>query len=93
MLVFVSEHLFSPKISPLRRVAFSMATKRVSPPTLPSELWIYIHRLALLDISPLAKVYAEEDVIKHNATPEDPVNDRQLQWFLRVHLPGLVAKH
>ncbi|KAJ6580894.1 hypothetical protein B0H19DRAFT_1228440 [Mycena capillaripes] len=84
VLIFVSEHLFSHKFSSVRRVAFSMAGKRVSTPTLPPELWICIHRLAVLDISPLAKVYADDDVIKHSATPEDPVNDHQLQRFLRA---------
>jgi hypothetical protein len=89
VLIFVSEHLFSPKLSYVRRrVAFAMAKnlKRDSAPSLPPELWIYIHRLAVLDISPLAKVYAQADVIKHSAMHDDPVSERELKRFLKVSI-------
>ncbi|KAJ7663865.1 hypothetical protein DFH06DRAFT_1324377 [Mycena polygramma] len=53
-------------------------------PSLPPELWMYIHRLALSDLSPLARLYANDGVVRHSTTPDDPVNDRQLQRFLKV---------
>ncbi|KAJ6572307.1 hypothetical protein B0H19DRAFT_1231808 [Mycena capillaripes] len=60
-----------------------MLGKRVSEPvpTLPPELWIYIHRLALLDISPFAKVSSRGQVIDYISLPDDPLNHRELQRF------------
>ncbi|KAJ7749210.1 hypothetical protein B0H16DRAFT_1888261 [Mycena metata] len=63
-----------------------MSRRRVSTPSLPPELWIYIHRLALSNLSPLAKIYASSDtIIRSGAKPDDhPANDRDLQLFLKA---------
>jgi hypothetical protein len=52
---------------------------------LPPELWIYIHRLAVSDISPLANVYMQDEVVKYSGAPDHPLNDQELQRFLKVH--------
>ncbi|KAJ7197354.1 hypothetical protein GGX14DRAFT_667815 [Mycena pura] len=55
VLVLVSHHVVVvPKPAPL-----AMRGNRVSLPFLPPELWIYIHRLAIEDVSPLRKAYRE----------------------------------
>jgi hypothetical protein len=53
-------------------------------PTLPLEIWLYIHRLAVSDSLPPAEV---DEVIKYGGmTPDHPLNDRDLQNFLKVYI-------
>ncbi|KAJ7778398.1 hypothetical protein B0H16DRAFT_1711902 [Mycena metata] len=83
VLVYVSERLLSPKFIWDKPTTLAMSHRRGSTPSLPPELWIYIHRLALSTLSPLAKIYASNDtIIRSGAKPDDPVNDRNLQLFL-----------
>ncbi|KAJ7034587.1 hypothetical protein C8F04DRAFT_1101482 [Mycena alexandri] len=85
VLVYVSERLLSPKFIWETPNALAMSRRRVSTPSLPPELWIYIHRLALSNLSPLAKIYASNDtIIRNGAKPDDPANDRDLQLFLKA---------
>ncbi|KAJ6552749.1 hypothetical protein B0H19DRAFT_1263201 [Mycena capillaripes] len=53
----------------------------VSGPSLPPELWILIHRLALLDISPLAEVYSEDKITQYGTRPDNPLKHSELQRF------------
>ncbi|KAJ6572281.1 hypothetical protein B0H19DRAFT_681159 [Mycena capillaripes] len=55
-----------------------------SKPSLPPELWMYIHRLALSDISPLAKVYSEDEIIQYRTKPDYPLKHSELQRFLEA---------
>ncbi|KAJ7197363.1 hypothetical protein GGX14DRAFT_471130 [Mycena pura] len=50
-------------------------------PSLPPELWIYIHRLAVEDISPL-RCYEDHDPI--NDADTDPLDDHHVRRFLKV---------
>ncbi|KAJ7742131.1 hypothetical protein DFH07DRAFT_943371 [Mycena maculata] len=74
VLVFVTEP-FHLTISPKSMLP---PRKHVFTPSLPSELWIYIHRLATADMSPLS-----------SATPNS-VTDRDMERFLKV-LRGVPA--
>ncbi|KAJ7150844.1 hypothetical protein C8R43DRAFT_1005396 [Mycena crocata] len=85
MLVFVSKHdhdscLFLPTLSPAIRMLPppSGQRKRVSAPSLPAELWIYIHHLATRELSPLAEVFGNA------AATEDPLSDRDMLRFLQA---------
>ncbi|KAJ6572280.1 hypothetical protein B0H19DRAFT_1231792 [Mycena capillaripes] len=61
-----------------------MSDQRVSGPSLPAELWMFIHRMALSDISPLAKVYSEDEIMQYNTTADLPLKHRELQRFLEA---------
>ncbi|KAJ7440815.1 hypothetical protein B0H11DRAFT_2098395 [Mycena galericulata] len=50
-------------------------------PNLPPELWAYIQRLAVTDISPLAKLYSDVDFV---ATTYEPLDARGLEPFLKT---------
>ncbi|KAJ7449195.1 hypothetical protein FB451DRAFT_1187294 [Mycena latifolia] len=54
-------------------------SERSTAPVLPPELWIHIHRLATLDISPLIGAYDES-----RAIPADPHNEHDLQRYLQI---------
>ncbi|KAJ7154549.1 hypothetical protein C8R46DRAFT_1356600 [Mycena filopes] len=85
VLVYVAERLLSPKFIVQQPNTFTMSRRRVPMPSLPPELWLYIHRLALSELSPLAKIDARDDIIIRNgAKPDDPVNDREVQRFLKA---------
>ncbi|KAJ7306852.1 hypothetical protein DFH08DRAFT_1088882 [Mycena albidolilacea] len=81
VIVFVTTFLLSPKTFPVSE--FTMAGARGSPPDLPAELWMYIHRLALSDISPLAKLHAQDETIRYNG-PEHPMSDKNLKPFFKA---------
>ncbi|KAF8217609.1 hypothetical protein K438DRAFT_1952495 [Mycena galopus ATCC 62051] len=61
-----------------------MRRKRGSPSSLPPELWLYIHRLAVSHLSPLARLYSDEDVIVKHETTLDPLSNCELLVFLRA---------
>ncbi|KAJ6572282.1 hypothetical protein B0H19DRAFT_681156 [Mycena capillaripes] len=67
-----------------RRPRLLQAAMSVSEPSLPPELWLFIHRLALSDISPLVEVYSEDEIIQYSTTPDYPLNYSQLQRFLEA---------
>ncbi|KAF7377171.1 hypothetical protein MSAN_00136400 [Mycena sanguinolenta] len=52
--------------------------------SLPLELWLYIHRLTVSHLYPLAELHADENVIIKAATALDPLNGRKLQGFLEA---------
>ncbi|KAJ7749200.1 hypothetical protein B0H16DRAFT_892301 [Mycena metata] len=85
VLVYVSERLLSPKF-----ITLAMSRRRVSTPSLPLELWTYIHRLALSNLSPLAKIYASDDTIidirSGVKSDNHAANVRDLQLFLKAAL-------
>ncbi|KAJ6469333.1 hypothetical protein C8R45DRAFT_1166874 [Mycena sanguinolenta] len=67
----------------MRRLA--VRGKLSSGSSLPLELWLYIHRLAVSHLYPLAELNADEDVIvKHDTALSDPLNSRKLQDFLEA---------
>ena len=69
----------------MRRLA--VRGKLSSGSSLPLELWLHIHRLAVSHLYPLAELHADEDVIiKHDTALSDPLNSRKLQDFLEVFL-------
>ena len=53
--------------------------RRVSASALPPELWLYIRGMRY----PLANVCDMQD--KVILTPDDPLNERELRPFLKVH--------
>ncbi|KAF8217605.1 hypothetical protein K438DRAFT_1795317 [Mycena galopus ATCC 62051] len=61
-----------------------MAGTRVNAPTLPYELWLYIHRLAVSDISPVARDCVQDEAVKYSGRPDHPLNDQDLQRFLKA---------
>ncbi|KAJ7836039.1 hypothetical protein B0H14DRAFT_3870904, partial [Mycena olivaceomarginata] len=81
VIVFVTTFLLSPKTFPVSEL--TMAGARGSPPDLPAELWMYIHRLALSDISPLAKLHAQDEIIRYIG-PEHPMSDKDLKPFFKA---------
>ncbi|KAJ7825061.1 hypothetical protein B0H14DRAFT_3874642 [Mycena olivaceomarginata] len=80
-IVFVTTFLLSPKT--ISGSKFMMTGARGSPPDLPAELWMYIHRLALSDISPLAKLHAQDEIIRYIG-PEHPMSDKDLKPFFKA---------
>ncbi|KAJ7251583.1 hypothetical protein C8J57DRAFT_1352122 [Mycena rebaudengoi] len=58
-----------------------MPDNRASAPNLPPELLIKIQRLAVSDMSPLAKLYSDVDLL---TTTYSPLNDVELKPFLKA---------
>ncbi|KAJ6469330.1 hypothetical protein C8R45DRAFT_1166860 [Mycena sanguinolenta] len=89
VFVYVSHHhlLLSPKFFSVRKCAeFKMVGphSRVYVPNLPSELWLYIHQLAVSDISPVARAFTKDEVVKYSGAPDRPLNDKDFVRFLKV---------
>lgn len=65
-----------------------MNGQHVSAPSLPPELWLYIHRLVVSDLSPLGKLYATGVIARwHNTAQDYPLNDsdnEELRDLLKV---------
>ncbi|KAJ7199131.1 hypothetical protein GGX14DRAFT_699859 [Mycena pura] len=82
VVVLVSHHIVVvPKPAPL-----AMRGKRVSLPSLPPELWIHIHRLAIEDVSPFRKAYREIQDSDNSkaATVPDALNDPSVRRFFKA---------
>ncbi|KAF8205351.1 hypothetical protein K438DRAFT_2096601, partial [Mycena galopus ATCC 62051] len=73
-------HIFRPQLPALTA---HMPDNRVSAPNLPPELLIKIQRLALSDMSPLAKLYSDVELL---ATPYSPLHDVELKPFLKARI-------
>jgi hypothetical protein len=86
VITYGSTFLLSPKT--ISGSKFIMTGARGSPPDLPAELWMYIHRLALSDISPLAKLHAQDEIIRYIG-PEHPMSDKDLKPFFKVDVQQL----
>ncbi|KAF7338829.1 hypothetical protein MSAN_02205600 [Mycena sanguinolenta] len=84
VLIFFSHHhlLLSPKFVAVRKMAGTRSRAYV--PNLPSELWLYIQRLAVSDISPVTRAYTKEEVVKYSGAPHRPLNDKDFLRFLKT---------
>lgn len=81
-------HVFLPQSPALTA---HMPDNRASAPNLPPELLIKIQRLAVSDMSPLAKLYSDVDLL---TTTYSPLNDVELKPFLKARIfmfNGLVS--